>query len=141
MMNRLKVFKTSQRGDVAIALAIALSVYVLVTIISFVVNFAMLADYKGNLNYAAKEMMGVMRESSGADMYTEQRFRDLVRKMGYNPDRITFTATPKPVQREGELEITYRSTYPIWAFKLVGVPEYNMEVKNTIPGVARKLIR
>ncbi|WP_411347075.1 hypothetical protein [Paenibacillus sp. WLX2291] len=138
---RFRFFFRQERGNAADIIGLFFFGYFAVVMVAFVVNFLMASLYQGDLNYAAKEEMGVMTVQNGADAESEQRFRDMIRTMGHDPNKVTFTATPRLVQRYDPLSIHYTSTYPLWAYKLLGVADETVKIDETIPGTARVLLR
>lgn len=138
---RFSFFFRQEQGIVADILGLMFFGYFAVVTVAFIVNFIIASMYQGDLNYAAKQEMGVMTVQNGADAGSEQRFRDMIRTMGHDPSKVTFSATPQMVQRYDPLYIRYTSSYPLWAFKLLGVSNETIKIDETIPGVARKLLR
>ncbi|GGI97945.1 hypothetical protein [Paenibacillus hunanensis] len=139
--HRFSFFFRQEQGVVADILGLIFFGYFAVVTVAFIVNFLMASTYQGDLNYAAKQEMGTMSEQNGADAGSEQRFRNMIKVMGHDPNKVTFSATPQTVQRYDPLYIHYTSTYPLWAYKFLGMPNETLQIDETIPGVARKLLR
>ncbi|MDN4617668.1 hypothetical protein QCD85_06130 [Paenibacillus sp. PsM32] len=138
---RLSFLFRQERGNAADIMGLFFFGYFGVVIVAFIVNFIIASIYQSDLNYAAKQEMGVMTVQNGADAGSEQRFRDMIRTMGHDPSKVTFAATPKLVQRYDPLTIHYTSSYPLWAYKLLGIMNETLKIDETIPGTARILLR
>ncbi|MNW32166.1 hypothetical protein D3C74_91020 [compost metagenome] len=93
-----------------------------------------------NLNTATSETLSIMKFDNGADSSTEAKFRDLIRKMGMDPNKVSFYATPKTVQRGETIEVKASYTYKVFALKAIGV-DYEFDINSYASGFAHKFIR
>lgn len=140
MMLRHKIhhFLKGEKGEGFIAfLFIALICMIFAVIAINVIQYNMI---KTNMKTAANETLQLMKVENGADITTREKFNDLLEKMGSDPDVITFTATPKLVQRGDIVEITATREYNVWALKAIGI-NYNITIKVHVSGLAHKFIR
>lgn len=135
-----KLFK-SEKGEIAFAVAMAVSLYLFFFGTAFTVNTVQMWQYKSDLIYAGKEAMGVMRVENGSDTDTRKLFYDNLKKLKIDGSKVSYQATGKTVQRKDKLEIVIQGHAYVWAYELLGVKNYQQEVNVTIPGNARKLIR
>lgn len=141
LLRRLKLFYRNQKGGVAFAFAMGASLYLLFFGIAFMLNTLQVWGYKSDLNFAGKEAMAIMRVENGADAQTRTLFYESLEKLHINPDNVTFSATPKTVQRKTPLEVRITGQAYYWSYEMLGIKDYKQEIPVTIPGIARKLIR
>lgn len=138
MRSKTHAFIKGQRGDWVIALPFA----ILITLILMLVGASMFQadEIRKNLRTATSEVLQIMKVENGADDKTRAQFDDLLKRMGMDPNKVTFQATPKLVQRGDPLEVTASVDYNVFALKAIGVDyTVNISVKST--GLAHKFIR
>lgn len=138
LRDKLNQFIKSDEGDGFITfLFIALICMIFAVIAVNVIQYNMI---KSNMKTAANETLQIMKVENGADITTKEKFDDLLRKMGSDPAAVTFTATPKQVQRGDFVEITATREYNVFALKAIGV-NYNITITVHVSGLAHKFIR
>ncbi|WP_338709188.1 DUF4320 family protein [Paenibacillus amylolyticus] len=139
MIKKLKQFKRSERGDGWLWLLFSILIFTILGLISVsIVNYQMT---KSNVKTAANETLQIMKVENGSTEATRQRFNTLLTKMGIDPARVEFEATPQMVQRGDALEITARvKEYEIIGLKAIGV-NYKTSIEVHSSGLAHKYIR
>ncbi|MCY9542847.1 DUF4320 family protein [Paenibacillus alvei] len=95
---------------------------------------------RDNLKTASSEVLQIMKVENGADGSTRSRFDELLRKMGMDPSKVSFSATPKLVQRGDALDVEASVDYNVFALKAIGV-DYSVKIKVHVSGLAHKFIR
>ncbi|MEC0167369.1 DUF4320 family protein [Paenibacillus graminis] len=95
---------------------------------------------RNNLRTASNEVLQIMKVENGADYATRQQFNMLLAKMGMDPSKVSFEATPKPLQRGDLVEVTVSYPYRVFALKLVG-SDYTVPITVHVSGLAHKYIR
>ncbi|BFH57560.1 hypothetical protein PMJ6TS7_75750 (plasmid) [Paenibacillus melissococcoides] len=95
---------------------------------------------RDNLKTASSEVLQVMKVENGADGNTRSRFDELLKKMGMDPSKVQFSATPKLVQRGDPLDVEASVDYNVFALKAIGV-DYSIKIKVHVSGLAHKFIR
>ncbi|ARR10741.1 hypothetical protein AR543_p0133 (plasmid) [Paenibacillus bovis] len=134
----LKRFINDESGELITTFII--SVFISLILLGCGVTGMQYSIIKSNLKNGANETLQVMKLENGADTKTHQIFNDFMRSYGMDPTKITFTATPKMVQRGDRVEITVSTPYKLWILKVLG---YDQEVTITAQasGLAHKFIR
>ncbi|MGG4108826.1 DUF4320 family protein [Paenibacillus lautus] len=137
-MKRLHFFMRSERGDAWLGLLFAFLFSMILSMIAVsVIQYGMV---KGNLKTAANETLQIMKVENGADSKTREGFNELLRDMNMDPSKVSFSATPKTVQRGDKIEITAVRELEVLGLKAIGV-EYSVPVRVHVSGRAHKYIR
>ncbi len=138
MRRRWQQFYRSERGDGIISIFFLLLIVLIISLITVsIIQYVMI---RSNLRTAANEVLQVMKVENGADQATRARLDGLLQSMGMNPAKVSFTATPKPVQRGDLLEVTAIREYNVFALKAVGV-NYTVPIQVHVSGLAHKFYR
>lgn len=93
-----------------------------------------------NLDTATSETLSTMKFENGADLNTKRQFDDLVQRLGLDPNKVTYYATPKTVQRGEVIEVRTSYPYKVFALKAIGV-DYEIQISARSSGLAHKFIR
>jgi transcriptional accessory protein Tex/SPT6 len=138
MSRKWKQFIRSERGDGIISVFFLMMIVLIITLITVtIVQYVMI---RSNLRTAAGEVLQIMKVENGSDQATRTRFDGLLQNMGMNSIKVSFNATPKPVQRGDLLEVTVIREYNVFALKAVGV-NYTVPITVHISGLAHKFYR
>ncbi|WP_342477442.1 DUF4320 family protein [Paenibacillus sp. FSL H7-0350] len=138
MSRRWKQFIRSERGDGIISVFFLMLIVLTIALITVsIVQYVMI---RSNLRTAAGEVLQIMKVENGADHATRTRLDGLLQSMGMNPAMVSFSATPKPVQRGDLLEVTVVREYNVFALKAVGV-YYTIPITVHVSGLAHKFFR
>lgn len=95
---------------------------------------------RSDLKLAANETLTIVKMENGADSSTRQAFNTLLQKLGMDPSKVSFDATPKQVQRGELVEITVEREYNVFALKAIGV-DYTIPVRVHVAGLAHTFYR
>ncbi|WP_268627006.1 DUF4320 family protein [Paenibacillus alvei] len=138
MKLKLHAFMKEEKGDWVVIVPFA----ILITLIFFLIAVTIYqrSAIQGNLQTAANEVIQDMKMQSGADSTTRAKFDDLLVRMGMDPNKVKFEATPQTVQRGGPLEVKASQDYNVFALKAIGV-NYTVKITATATGLAHKFIR
>lgn len=137
-MKRLHFFIRNERGAAFMGLLFSCLVAMILALVAVsIIQYSLVKD---SLKTAANETLQIMKVENGADSTTKERFYELLRDMNMNPTKVTFTATPKTVQRGDKVEITAVRELEVLGLKAIGV-EYSVPVRVHVSGLAHKYIR
>jgi len=138
MKRKWQYFIRSERGDGWLSILFIMLICCILGLTSVsVVQYVMI---RSNLRTAANETLQIMKVDNGADSQTRTTFDALLRKMGMEPSKVSFTASPKTVQRGDVLDLTVVRDYNVFALKAIGV-ELTVPIQVHVSGLAHKFIR
>ncbi|BFH25972.1 hypothetical protein J6TS7_38230 [Paenibacillus dendritiformis] len=140
MMSKLRYMHQSEIGglDGVFSLLFGILIFCIFMLLSVSVYQGYVI--RDNLKTASSEVLQVMKVENGADGNTRSRFDELLKKMGMDPSKVQFSATPKLVQRGDPLDVEASVDYNVFALKAIGV-DYSIKIKVHVSGLAHKFIR
>lgn len=138
MRSKIHAFIKGQKGDwiIAIPIAILISLILMLLVVSIYQSY----EIRSKLRTATNEVLQIVKVENGADSTTRAHFDDLLKRMGMDPNKVEFHATPKTVQRGDLVEVTASKDYNVFALKAIGV-DYTIKITVTSTGLAHKFIR
>jgi len=130
----------NQRGDVN-SLGVLFSVFVIVIFIFAGIEIEGFRSTHHKLSQAADETLEIMKAEGGFDSTTREFFLEYCRKKGLDVSTISIEATPKLVQRGGDLVVKASTVYVFKAFKPLGMGEITWSVNAEVEGLSRTYFR
>lgn len=138
MKKAWKKFLKDEKGDGVFTFLIA----ILISMILMLIAVSIYQAYSINryLDTAASETLTIMKFQNGADSNTEAQFKDLIKRSGLDPNKVSIYATPKTVQRGESIELKATYPYRVFALKAIGV-DYEIQIQAKATGLAHKFVR
>lgn len=142
LRQKIKQFLSGEKGDGgAWVVGAIVGFYVVFLIVAAGTDSVVQNIIRGNLKNAANETLQMMKVENGADSGTRQRFNELLEDFGIDPTKVTFSATPKTVQRGDKVEITAIMQYERKSMRLLGASNITVPIEVHASGLAHKYIR
>lgn len=138
MKQKLHALIKGQRGDGVISVLFIILIVLILSLIA--VSIYQYSAIRGNLQTATNETLQIVKVENGADETTRAKFNGLLEKMGMDPSKVTFNATPKTVQRGDPVEVTASYDYNVFALKAIGV-NFTVKIQVKSTGLAHKFVR
>ncbi|WP_348622606.1 DUF4320 family protein [Paenibacillus polymyxa] len=141
MRRKLASFIRGEKGSGGAIVGASLIMYLIAIMVLTGVDTSVSYSIRDNIETAANESLQFMKMENGADSGTRVKFDELLRKLNVDPTQVTFTATPKLVQRGDMVEITATMQYERRSLKLLGMSNVTSTLKVHVAGYAHKYIR
>ena len=131
-------WKKDEKGEGVFTFLIGILIFMILTLLA--VSIYQSYAISRNLDTATSEILSTMKFENGADWNTRNQFNDLVQRLGLDPNKVTYSATPKTVQRGEVIEVKASYPYKVFALKAIGV-DYEIQISSKSSGLAHKFIR